>query len=68
MLLRLLIRNFALIGELELNVGPGLTVITGETGAGKSILLDAIGLLLGDQADPGSFRDSTLRCVVEMEF
>ncbi|MFM7032889.1 MAG: AAA family ATPase, partial [Bacteroidota bacterium] len=44
MLLRLLIRNFALIGELELNVGPGLTVITGETGAGKSILLDAIGL------------------------
>ncbi|MFM8786297.1 MAG: AAA family ATPase, partial [Bacteroidota bacterium] len=68
MLLRLLIRNFALIGELELNVGPGLTVITGETGAGKSILLDAIGLLLGDQADLGSFQDSNLRCVVEMEF
>ncbi|MBM3912258.1 MAG: hypothetical protein FJ350_04530 [Sphingomonadales bacterium] len=68
MLLRLLIRNFALIGELELTVGPGLTVITGETGAGKSILLDAIGLLLGDYADPASFRDSTLRCVVEMEF
>ncbi len=68
MLLRLLIRNFALIEELELKVGPGLTVITGETGAGKSILLDAIGLLLGDQVDTSTFRDSASRCVVEMEF
>ncbi|MEY3158463.1 MAG: repair protein RecN, partial [Bacteroidota bacterium] len=47
MLTRLHIRNFALISELEVGIGPGLTVITGETGAGKSILLDAVGLLLG---------------------
>jgi len=68
MLVRLLIRNFALIGEMELSVGPGLTVITGETGAGKSIILDAVGLLLGDQADASIFRDAASPCVVEMEF
>jgi DNA repair protein RecN (Recombination protein N) len=68
MLTRLLIRNFALVEELELEVGPGMTVITGETGAGKSILLDAVGLLLGDQAEAAHLRHPELRCVVEMEF
>jgi DNA repair protein RecN (Recombination protein N) len=68
MLVRILIRNFALIGELELCVGPGLTVITGETGAGKSIILNAVGLLLGDHADASIFRDNASRCVIEMEF
>ena len=65
---RLYIRNFALISELEVPLGPGLTVITGETGAGKSILLDAVGLLLGDQAEGAHFKDPSLSCVVEMEF
>ncbi len=68
MLTRLYIRNFALISELEVPLGPGLTVITGETGAGKSILLDAVGLLLGDQAEGAHFKDPSLSCVVEMEF
>jgi len=68
MLTRLYIRNFALISELEAPLGPGLTVITGETGAGKSILLDAVGLLLGDQAEGAHFKDPSLSCVVEMEF
>lgn len=68
MLTRILIRNFALIGEMELRAGPGLTVITGETGAGKSIILDAVGLLLGDHADASTFRNQDSRCVIEMEF
>jgi len=68
MLTRLYIRNFALISELEVPLGPGLTVITGETGAGKSILLDAVGLLLGDQAEGAHFKDPSMSCVVEMEF
>lgn len=68
MLTRLHIRNFALISELEVGLGPGLTVITGETGAGKSILLDAVGLLLGDQVEGVHFRDPHLACVIEMEF
>ena len=64
MLQRLSIRNYALIRELELDFRSGLTIITGETGAGKSILLGAIGLLLGGRAD-GQFKD---KCVLEAEF
>ena len=51
MLLALRIQNFALIDQLELEFGTGLTVLTGETGAGKSILLDALGLALGGRAE-----------------
>ena len=56
MLTHLLIRNFAIIDELDLSLGPGMTALTGETGAGKSILVDAIGLLLGDRADSTAVR------------
>jgi DNA repair protein RecN (Recombination protein N) len=64
MLQRLSIRNYALIRELELDFRSGLTIITGETGAGKSILLGAIGLLLGGRAE-GQFRE---KCILEAEF
>lgn len=50
MLTRLEIRNYTLIDHLELDFGPGFSTLTGETGAGKSILIDALGLLLGDRA------------------
>ena len=56
MLYALDIRNFVLVENLELQLGDGLTVITGETGAGKSILIDALGLLLGERADSGVVR------------
>ena len=68
MLTRLHIRNFALISEMEVDLGQGLTVITGETGAGKSILLDAVGLLLGEQVESVHFRNPQAACMVEMEF
>lgn len=64
MLQSLSIRNYALIRELELDFRSGLTIITGETGAGKSILLGAIGLLLGGRAE-GQFKD---KCILEAEF
>ncbi len=67
MLRRLHIRNFLLIDELELELGEGLTIITGETGSGKSILIGALGLALGDRADAGLARDPTQRCIVEAE-
>ena len=51
MLSRLTIRNYALIDDLELELGDGLTIITGQTGAGKSIILGALSLLLGERAD-----------------
>ena len=56
MLQDLIITNFALIDHLELSLEPGLNVLTGETGAGKSIIVDAIGLLLGERAEEGSIR------------
>ena len=58
MLSNLLIKNYALIKQLEMSPGPGLNIITGETGAGKSIMLGAIGLLLGNRADVKSLYDS----------
>jgi DNA repair protein RecN (Recombination protein N) len=68
MLSRLHIKNFALIAHLEVDLSSGLTVITGETGAGKSILLGALNLILGARADLSIARDSEKACVVEGEF
>ncbi|PJB12832.1 MAG: DNA repair protein RecN [Flavobacteriales bacterium CG_4_9_14_3_um_filter_40_17] len=62
------IKNFALVEDLHVNFGRGLSIITGETGAGKSILLDALGLLLGNRADLGSLKNKKEKCVVEGEF
>ncbi len=68
MLAELKIRNFALIRELELHPGEGFTVITGETGAGKSILLGALELILGARADSGVLLNAEEKCVVEAVF
>lgn len=68
MLQRLHIRNFAIIDELELNLDSGFTALTGETGAGKSILIDAIGLLLGDRADTTMVRAETERADIQAEW
>lgn len=65
MLTHLTIKNYALIKHLELAPAGGLNVITGETGAGKSILLGAIGLLLGNRADSKALWDETEKCVTE---
>lgn len=67
MLRRISIRNFLLIDELEIDLGEGLTIITGETGSGKSILIGALGLALGERADAGLARDPARRCIVEAE-
>jgi DNA repair protein RecN (Recombination protein N) len=67
MLRRLHIRNYLLIDALDLDLGSGLHIITGETGSGKSILLGALALATGERADAGTARDSGLRCVVELE-
>ncbi len=68
MLQLLRIQNFALIEETEVNFNQGLTVITGETGAGKSILLGALGLTLGNRADINSLHDKTKKCIIEAQF
>ncbi len=65
MLSRLSIHNFALIDTLEINFTSGLSIITGETGAGKSILLGALGLVLGNRADSSSLKNDTKKCVIE---
>lgn len=65
MLKSLSIRNYALIDAVEIDLDKGLTIITGETGAGKSILLGALGLLLGDRADVSALSDRSQKCVVE---
>lgn len=62
------IRNYALIDQTELSLGKGFSVITGETGAGKSILLGAIGLTLGQRADVSAIQDKTRKCIVEIEY
>ncbi len=56
MLVHLSVHNYAIVEHLDLELAAGMTVITGETGAGKSIMLDALGLALGDRADSGVVR------------
>lgn len=65
MLTQLSINNYALINELTIDFSSGLSIITGETGAGKSILLGALGLVLGNRADLSSLKDTSKKCVVE---
>lgn len=68
MLLKLYVQNYVFIRELDLAPGKGLTVITGETGAGKSILLGALSLILGARADTSALLDKTVKCIVEGTF
>lgn len=68
MLRHLFIQNYALIDTLDIELEEGFSVITGETGAGKSILLGAIGLLLGQRADSKAIRTDAQRCVIEATF
>ncbi len=68
MLTSLSIKNFALIEKLEINFSEKFSIITGETGAGKSILLGALGLVLGKRADLGSLKNKEEKCVVEAQF
>ncbi len=68
MLVQLAIRDIVLIDRLDLGLGPGLNVLTGETGAGKSILLDALGLALGRRADAGLVRQGVAQGVVAATF
>ena len=68
MLLSLHIKNYALIEELKLDFESGLTVVTGETGSGKSILIGALGLALGDRATISSVRHGSHICSIEAKF
>jgi DNA repair protein RecN (Recombination protein N) len=68
MLSRLHIRDFVIVDALELELGPGMTVLTGETGAGKSILVDALGLALGDRADASVVRAGAERAEIAAAF
>ena len=65
MLTRLFISNYALIDRLEIDFQSGLTIVTGETGAGKSILLGALSLIMGERADTKAVRDTTQKTIVE---
>ena len=65
MLASISIKNYALINELHIDFSSGLSIITGETGAGKSILLGALGLVLGNRADSTTLKNTTRKCVVE---
>jgi len=65
LLTQLSIKNYALINELKIDFSSGLSIITGETGAGKSILLGALGLVLGNRADSSTLKDNSKKCIVE---
>lgn len=67
MLRRLHISNYLLMEELDLSLNEGLTIITGETGSGKSIIIGALALVMGERADAGVLRDPLKRCVIELE-
>ncbi|MFT7383126.1 MAG: DNA repair protein RecN (Recombination protein N), partial [Urechidicola sp.] len=68
MLTHLTVQNFALVDQLELEFAAGMTVVTGETGAGKSIILDALGLTLGDRADTGLIANAAQRAEIHATF
>jgi len=68
MLTQIRVRNYAVIDEIELELGPGMTVLSGETGAGKSILVDALGLVLGDRADASAVRAGAERAEITAIF
>lgn len=68
MLRQLYIKNFTLIDELDISLDAGFSAITGETGAGKSIILGAIGLLLGNRADSKAVKAGTVKCTIEAHF
>ena len=68
MLLSLTIKDFVIVERLSLDFGAGFTVLTGETGAGKSILIDALALVLGARADAGVVRQGAERAEVSAEF
>jgi DNA repair protein RecN (Recombination protein N) len=65
MLKRLSISNYAIIDSLEIDFSPHLNIITGETGAGKSIIVGALGLILGDRADSTVLVNKGKKCIVE---
>ena len=67
MLASISIQNYALINQLSINFNNGLSIITGETGAGKSILLGALGLVLGNRADTSTLKDTSKKCIVEAQ-
>ena len=68
MLIHLSIKNYALIESLSVNFQDNLSIITGETGAGKSILLGALGLVLGKRADSSTLKDASKKCIIEARF
>ncbi|HWA40226.1 MAG TPA: AAA family ATPase, partial [Gemmatimonadales bacterium] len=68
MIVELRVRDLATIADVALQCGPGLNVLTGETGAGKSMLIDALSLLLGERGDSALVRPGAARCVVEGAF
>ena len=68
MLTELAVRNLGVIDELVLVLGPGMTALTGETGAGKTLLVDAIELLVGGRADSGAVRHGAAECSIEGRF
>ena len=68
MITSLSIENFALIEKLDIDFSNGFSIITGETGAGKSILLGALGLVLGKRADLSSLKNKDEKCIVEANF
>ena len=68
MLASLSIKNYALIDHLQVNFNDGFSIITGETGAGKSILLGGLSLILGKRADLSSLKDKSKKCIIEAVF
>src|SRR6185436_11709375 len=68
MLHRLTVHNYVLIDELDIDFSKGLTIVTGETGAGKSILLGALALILGERADSGVLLNKQKKCIIEGVF
>ena len=68
MLRRLTVENYALIERLDMELDSHLNIITGETGAGKSILLGALGLLMGNKNESGTIRDESRNCIIEGQF